>query len=145
MDAFENWSLLVAWVTAGTNVVVFGALIWQLRILRSQISQATHTTELDHDRRRKQATIEFYATTLAQLRHLRELLPHDRDALRVGVKIEQALDGDEAASKTIAAYLTLHNLIAISVRSDVFDLTIIDQTFGGRLLALEQSYQGETG
>ncbi|NUT38077.1 MAG: DUF4760 domain-containing protein [Hamadaea sp.] len=128
-------------MAAVTNIVVFGVLLWQLRVLRSQITQTGHATLLDHDRRRKQATIEFYATTLHQQRQLREVLPHDRESGKVDRVVRRALAGDDTLNKAIADYLTLHNLIAVSVRSDVFDVSVIDHIFGGRLMQLEANYR----
>lgn len=140
MREFEAWSLIIAGGAAVTNIVVFGVLLLQLSYLRRQIRQAQESTELDHGRRRRQATIEFYATTLDRLQRLREDLPHDRDSAAVEAVTRRALSGDDEANKKIAAYLTMHNLVAVSVRSDVFDVVVIDHLFGGRLLALVANY-----
>ena len=138
---FDGWTLAVAVVASLTNIVIFAALLWQLQLLQRQLRQTHEVTVLDHDRRRKQATIEFYATTLGEQRRMRETLPHDRNKAALQPFIDRAISGDEDINKAIVAYLSLHNLIAISVRSDVFDIGVIDQAFGGRLLALEENYR----
>lgn len=69
------------------NLALFVVFALQLRQLRKQVEKSEEPMEhakdamaQDHNRRRKQATIEFYATTLEKKAELRTLLPYDRDA-----------------------------------------------------------------
>ena len=63
MTAFEQWSLVAAFGSLAVGVVGFVALAWQLLLL-------ARSTKQDHDRRRKQATMEFLADNMNQRKSL---------------------------------------------------------------------------
>ncbi|SEQ87475.1 DUF4760 domain-containing protein [Streptomyces radiopugnans] len=134
MTPYERWSLAASFGTLLVSVLAFGGLAWQLLML-------SRTTRLDHDRRRKQATMEYLTATMDRRRQLREEgIPDERDQRAVSRLIARATAGDEAAAGLIAAYLTTYNSLGVGARSDAFDLQVIDQAWGGSIIATWEGY-----
>jgi hypothetical protein len=138
MTSFERASLVAAF--AGVLVALV-AFVVELRLLRRQVAQATKSTKLDHERRRMQATIEFYETTLNKRAELRAYLPYDRDAPAVAALIARVLHEDDQAGKAITEYLSLFELLAAGVRTGVFDHDVIKRIAGGRIVAITANYR----
>jgi hypothetical protein len=103
----------------------------QLRALRLQVRQAAQATDSDHRRRRVPATIEFYATTLEKRDQLRKLLPYDRDADAIRDLLARASKETDEVGKPVTEYLSLFELLATGVNTDVFDLDTIERVAGG--------------
>jgi hypothetical protein len=137
----ESLSLLAAFSGVFVNVVAFGLLIWQLRILARQLGQARDATALDHDRRQKQATIDFYAVTLDKMAELRAVLPYDRDEAGVQDMLSRVKGEDDQVGKAITEYLSLFELLATGVRTGVFDLSVLERAAGGRIRAIASHYR----
>ncbi|WP_433353345.1 DUF4760 domain-containing protein [Micromonospora saelicesensis] len=120
-----------------------GALIFQLRLLSDQIKQARQATDLDHERRRKQATLEFVGTSLNNRRAPGHpsLLPRSRDATAVAATIEKALAGDEVLSWAITDSLDNLENLATGVHHDIYDIAVVDSQLGGRVIACAENYR----
>jgi hypothetical protein len=95
MTLFEKMTIIAAFAGIFINLILLLAVIRQLRVLGKQVSQATLATSLDHERRRKQATIDFYASTLQKRAELRDILPADRDSTAILDLVGQAGSGNE--------------------------------------------------
>jgi len=137
MTSFERASLVAAF--AGVFVALI-AFVVELGLLRRQIAQATTSTKLDHARRRMQATIEFYETTLSKRAELRAYLPYDRDAAAVAALLARASHEDDEPGKAITEYLGLFELLAAGVRTGVFDHGVIARIAGSRIRAIAANY-----
>ncbi|MGH8910689.1 MAG: DUF4760 domain-containing protein [Egibacteraceae bacterium] len=141
MTAYEQWSLIIGAVGVGINLILFAFFVLQLRVLRQQVDQARKATELDHQRRKAQATIEFYATTLEKRSQLRATLPYDRDADAIRILLERANDETNEVEKPVMEYLGLFELLATGVNTDVFDLATMERIAGGGIRAMAANYK----
>jgi hypothetical protein len=141
MTTFERWSLIAGFAAIAVNVVAFVAVVWQLRLLAHQNRQAQEAVVQDHDRRRKQSTIEFFNATHSQQLEFRKILPRSRDSAEIATLIKEAIDGDRQAENTITGYLNLFENFAAGARAGVFDLAVINQMAGGRIIAIQRNYR----
>jgi Domain of unknown function (DUF4760) len=142
VDTYERWSLVGTYASIVIGVVAFGVLAWQVRLLAQQIRQAQVSVDLDHDRRRKQATLDAYQMFLNRQAELRQRgLPSDYHSERVKQLIHQALDGDTVAFEVIGEYLNMYEVLATSVRYDVLHLPLIDRGMGRRIVIAAQLYR----
>src|ERR671936_392539 len=83
MTSYERWSLILAGAGVAINATLFVVVLFQLGALRLQIRETSAAEIRDHDRRRKQATIETFTSTMQDRRALRSLLPADVDGRRI--------------------------------------------------------------
>jgi hypothetical protein len=142
MNSYEFWSLVVGFTSVVVNIVVFGVLAWQLRLLAQQITLAKISTERDHDRRRKQATLDFSIAMLARQVEMRDRgVPNDFDSLSVSAFQQKALDGDVATSELLGAYLNLFETLGNGVRFDVLDISVLDRGLGRRIAIVGELYR----
>ena len=141
MTQFEQWTLVSAFAGLLVNVILLLAAVWQLRALGKQVGHASTATNQDHERRRKQATIDFYASTLQKRSEFRTILPYDRDSASILNLLEQANSENNQLGKAITEYLNLFELLATGVRTDVFDFSVIERAAGGRIVAIARNYR----
>ncbi|MFF7470162.1 DUF4760 domain-containing protein [Streptomyces sp. NPDC008092] len=135
MTVFERWSLVAAFGSLGVGVVGFVGLAWQLLML-------ARSTERDHERRRKQATMEFLADNMNQRKSLfDEGIPQERDQAAIAALISRSLSGDEQATKLVTSYLTTFNLLGAGTRLDAFDRQLIDEAWGGLIISVWDNYR----
>ncbi|MEV4414017.1 hypothetical protein [Catellatospora sp. NPDC049609] len=142
MSPFEVWSLVAAFVGIVVNIVVFAALAWQIRLLARQVNLAQEAVELDHERRRKQATqqaVDLFLSRQAELR--RRGIPFDHDMEGVAEILTRAAAGDQGANQLISEYTNLWEMLANSVRYDVLHLDVVDQNFGRRAIVVAELYR----
>ncbi|MBC7272417.1 MAG: DUF4760 domain-containing protein [Streptomyces sp.] len=134
MTSYERWSLVASFGSLLISVVAFGALAWQLLMLARGTAQ-------DHDRRRKQATMEYLTAIMDRRKALyNEGIPDERDHPAVSALISRALTGDPTAVRLITSYLTAFNYLGVGTRSDAFDREIVDQAWGGLIIAVRDNY-----
>jgi len=141
MNPYERWSLIAQF--AGIMVVVIASIagVWQLRLLAQQIRHTQQATLQDHERRRKQATLEFYASTHDRQAKMIRIMPNVMDVDAIAALIQPAIqEGDGDAAARISSYLTLYEYLAAGVRADVFDLDVINQAAGAQIVAIAQNY-----
>lgn len=102
----------------------------------------------DHDRRCKQATIDFYTSTIEVRRQLRHRLPPDRDTHGVRAALESVASSDvhelaEEGRTLLAAvqeYLSYHETLAVGVLNGVFNERIVRDLAESRIKAVISSY-----
>ncbi|MFC8274650.1 DUF4760 domain-containing protein [Streptomyces sp. NPDC057271] len=134
MTPYERWSLLASFGTLFVSVVAFGALAWQLLMLSRNTAQ-------DHDRRRKQATMEYLTAIMERRKELYDAgIPDERDHVAVSALVSLSLSGDAAATKLITSYLSALNYLGVGTRSDAFDRAVVDQAWGGLIIAVRDNY-----
>lgn len=141
MTQFETLSVVIGAAGVVINLILFIMFALQLRALRRQIAVAEEATRLDHDRRRKQATLDFYTATLEKRAALRDLLPYDRDADAIRDLIRDIKSEDDGRGKEITNYLSLFEGLAAGVNSGVYDLDTIERVAGGRIRAIAHNYK----
>jgi hypothetical protein len=139
-----RYELLSAASSIGALVIGLAtlvALLWQLRLLVKQVALAANATRLDHERRRRQATLDFYATTLAKRSELRAVLPYDRNVAGVHALLARAVDEEDEAGNAITGYLSLFESLGAGVRDDVYSFPVVEAVAGGRVLAIVENYR----
>ncbi|MPY63273.1 DUF4760 domain-containing protein [Streptomyces spongiae] len=135
MTSYERWSLLASFGSLLVSVVAFGALAWQLLLLSRNTGQ-------DHERRRKQATMEYLTANMDRRKALfDEGIPDERDHEATAALINRSLSGDDQATKLITSYLTTFNFLAVGAQSDAFDREVIDEAWGGLIIAVWNGYR----
>jgi hypothetical protein len=133
MTTFDDFSLELATFAVLTNVGLFAVFAFQLRVM-------SMSTVRDHNRRRAQATVEFYETTLAKRIALSEDLAYDRDGESIHEIIMEALSGNARLEREISEYLNLLELLAAGVAMDTFDFATIERIAGGGIVAIADHY-----
>ncbi len=135
VTSYELWSLVGSFGSLTVSVIAFGALAWQLLLL-------SRSTAQDHDRRRKQATMEYLTANMDRRKELfDEGIPNERDHEAIAALISLSLSGDPQSTKLITTYLTTFNFLAVGAQTDAFDRRVIDEAWGGLVIAVWNSYQ----
>ena len=68
-------------------------------------------------------------------------IPDDRDTASLAALIDRSLIGDAEATRIITEYLKIFNLLGVAVQADAFDSKVIDQAWGGTIVAVYQNYR----
>ncbi|MFD8231139.1 DUF4760 domain-containing protein [Streptomyces sp. NPDC059696] len=135
MTSYERWSLLASFGSLGISLIAFVALAWQLLLL-------SRSTARDHDRRRKQATMEYLTANMDRRKALfDEGIPNERSPEDIAALIDRSLSGDDRATNLITAYLTTFNFLAVGAQCDAFDREVIDESWGGLVIAVWNNYR----
>jgi len=98
----------------------------QVEIGRAQNEAGLRAVELDHQRRRRQATIDFYAITVEKRSSLGSFLPYDRDRASIDVFVDQIGQEHNEKVRGLMEYLDLFEILATGVRLDVFDIEVVE-------------------
>ncbi|WP_393084021.1 DUF4760 domain-containing protein [Streptomyces sp. LN704] len=135
MTSYERWSLIASFGSLLVSVVAFGAVAWQLLMLSRGTAQ-------DHDRRRKQATMEYLTANMDRRKALfDEGIPNERDHGAITTLVGLSLSGDDRATKLVASYLTTFNFLAVGAQTDAFDRHVIDEAWGGLVISVWNNYR----
>ena len=142
MTDFERWQLALAVVGAAVNLLLFAFVIVQVRLLRRQVVDAGDAVRMDHDRRKKESTLDFYAGTIDKRSSFREALPNDRDAQAISDLITPLIEqaSNSTSNRMVAEYLNYLELLAVGVNLDIYDFETINRLAGGRIIAVANNY-----
>ncbi|HEX6684643.1 MAG TPA: hypothetical protein VF062_17695 [Candidatus Limnocylindrales bacterium] len=142
MSVFETWSLVGVFASIVVNIIVFGALALQVRLLANQVDLAKQATDQDHDRRRRQTTLEACTSFLDRQAELRlRMLPSDYDEAGVAALQAKALNGDGEAKQLLSVYLNGYEALANGARFDVLDLAVLNRGLGRRIMLVVDRYR----
>ena len=153
-STYNAFDIIVTGIGVLVNVALFAFFGMQLRelrrqnsfassqasLLKRQVEQAQEITARDHDRRSRQATIDFYATTLSKRAEFRSILPYDRDFDDIAQLLELAKQDDGLIDKEITEYLALFELLATGANTGVFDLETLRLIAKGPICAIVDYY-----
>jgi hypothetical protein len=94
------------------------AVILGVGFLATQIKQQTEIARENHDRKKKQSTIEFYNTIS---------LESERFSDNIGGKFwdTKSILSNEVSNKSVSRYLSRLERLAIGVKSDIYDFETI--------------------
>ena len=126
MSRFETWSIVLSVAGIIIDLVVFGALLMQLRMLAVQIRSAQEATDRDHDRRRRQATFEYLATTTdPNVPGNLETLVNQTDK-QLKETLSRLISGDDHELwKLTSRHFDNFEQLAAGIRLGVFDLDVL--------------------
>jgi hypothetical protein len=102
-----------------------------------QLRAAAKATRRDHDRRRRQATIEWFAATLDRRSEFGERLPPDRDPEAIGRHLKKVKG---RADPDIIGYLNVYEMLATAVNMGIHDLEVIHRISGRRVIVMYEAY-----
>ena len=124
-------------VSLGTLVVTIGGLLGLFLQLRS----ATRAQVRDHERQRKQATLDAYMDSHEYRVNVWKNMPNDRDTAAVWRFCPSPDATDHPAFDLVVAHLNFFENFAIGARHDVYDPQVLDALVGDRLVAAWVSYE----
>jgi hypothetical protein len=116
---FEQWSLVVSIAALMLNF----ALFW---LIHRDVAGSAEATRLDHDRRKKQATLEWAATAFDRQWTKPGHLPEFNDLERFREFANQPTEQDHEPNRIIAEWLDLMEDLATGVNMDVYNLAVVD-------------------
>lgn len=139
MIDYPFWSLVVSLFAAlgGFAAAIFVGV--QVRQAARNTKEGTKARQREWDLRRRQATLEFYQSTLESRENRRTRLPPDRDAVGIARFLEEAKT-DTAKLDTIRTHLSFYEMLATGVNAEVLDLGVVDAFGGGPILAAWRNY-----
>lgn len=124
------------------NAAGIAFIALQVVLARRQLYQAQDINEQEITREKRQATVNFYMTTIEQRARLKATLPEDWDADGIGDFIEGALSkGDDAQQKCISDYLAYFEVLAVGIGANIYDIEVLYTIAEGRLLNIFRNYQ----
>ncbi|GAA4785634.1 hypothetical protein GCM10023200_19470 [Actinomycetospora chlora] len=134
---------VAAFVGAGVNFFALLFVAGQVAVANRQLRNAQATTDVDIRRRKRQATIDYFANTVEYRNRLAKGLPDPRDAREVERTSRRALAQGEKSKRfrSIIAYLDFYEALAVAVAGDVYDLEVLNAVDGGTFRDISRSYQ----
>lgn len=141
MSTFEKWSLVLT--GAGVSLALFtGVLILlQLRAVKMELEQSANIAALDHDRRRRQATLEFFTETMDKRVEWRKTFPNEFDASAVAAFAPDPANDGDRLNVEVAEYLGHYEDLAAGVALGIFDIDTVDRLAGPRLIRAFRAWQ----
>lgn len=132
-------SEVVGFIVNGVGLIFIAA---QVVLARRQLRESLAQAAREAARIKRQATIEFYMATMRNVNEWRSVVPDDWDKLRIEA-FTRSVYRRNGASKmlALASYLAYFEALAVAVRADVYDLTVLDAIAGSRILNICQNYQ----
>ncbi len=107
------------------NVISFAAFVISL----SSFGFAVVTAWREGRRRRREATLHAYMSTIDRREQYKTLLPSDRREEIIRRRIEES-QTDDAVDRAIRDYMNFHEMVATGVNMGVLDIAVISR-FGG--------------
>jgi hypothetical protein len=105
-----------------------------------QIRGAAASQRADHERQRKQATIDAYSTSFGARTLIQDRLPNDRDFTAVREFCPDANDTDHPNFRLVVAHLNYWENFATGVHEGVY-LKVVDNLAGDRVIGAWKSYE----
>jgi hypothetical protein len=140
VSEFEILTVLTGAAAVVVNVVLFVMVVLQLRAVQRQVKDSESQAFLDNQRRKKQATIDFWAATQDRRLKLSDDLPLDSDQEAIATFLTSIGQGDSDKSRTLTAFLGLYELLAAGINSDVLDLVLFARIAGPRIISVTKGY-----
>lgn len=135
LSAYEAASIVLGVGTLVLNTAVFGLLIWQLKLLRRQVTDSSRSLDLatreaaaENIRQRKQTTLDFIGTTIEKQHDLFGRLKTDAQFM------EKASNRDTVEYLVVRDYLSYLEDLSVGVNMEVFDREVVDRSIGGRII-----------
>lgn len=135
----SNALTLIGLIVNGVGLIFIAAqVVLARRQLRENLSQATSEAA----RIRRQATVEFYMSTMQKVSEWRSVLPADWDKQQIEAFTNRIYRrGGESKKLVLASYLAYFEALAVAVRAGIYDITVLDAIAGARILNISENYQ----
>ncbi len=132
-------SSTIAAVAVIVNIAALLFLGMQVRQGVHNASAAEVTRKEEWAQQRKEASMQFYMTTLERREHHRRELPPDRDRESIR-RILAETKNDPAKDAAVRGYLNYLEMLGTGVNTGILDLEVIEQFGGGTMIAAWNSY-----
>ncbi|MGV9817327.1 DUF4760 domain-containing protein [Nocardia xishanensis] len=139
VSAFEILSSTIAAVAVVVNIAALLFLGMQVRQGVRNASAADAARKEEWTKRRKEASMQFYMTTLERREHHRSALPPDRDRESIARFLAETKN-DPAKDAAVRTYLSYLEMLGTGVNTGVLDIEIIEQFAGGSIIAAWNNY-----
>jgi hypothetical protein len=124
------------------NAIGLAFVAIQVILARRQLLHAQRVNEVETARMKRQATIDFYMTTVEQRTGWRSILPDDWDAAAIEQFIKSAYtEQGPRKLQVIVDYLGYFEALAVAVASDVYDIETLDSIAGSRIRRIATNYK----
>jgi len=134
MTSFEIWSLVVTGGQLALGAVGLPIIWYQLRLHRKERAddnqQVRRELEADHDRRKKQVTIDYLVRTRPAWRLARGEIQKAVGSGKLNEEKLRTINASPDLDKQVHGFLGDLELFAVGVNSDVLDGGIVYSTCG---------------
>ncbi len=135
--------VLAAYVGIGVNAVGLAFLAIQIGLTRRQLRHAQETNNNEIERVKRQATIEYFMSTVEQRDRIAAGLPDNQDVDAINRYIDAAFtDDDGTKRKRLRDYFSFYEAMAVAVAAGVYDLAVLDAMDGGTVLSITRNFAG---
>jgi hypothetical protein len=124
------------------NAAGIAFIAQQVVLARKQLRQSQDINQQEITREKRQATVNFYMTTIEQRARLKETLPEDWDTEGIADFISDAFSKDDDVKlKIISDYLAYFEVLAVGIGADIYDIEVLYTIAEGRLLNISRNYR----
>jgi hypothetical protein len=114
----------------------------QVVLARRQLQDNIDLSAKEALRVKRQATVDFYMTTMQKVSEWRSILPGDWDRSGIDAYLSSAYGRDGRAKiEILASYLQYFEALAVAVRFDIHDLSVLDLIAGSRIMNICENYR----
>ena len=106
-----------------------------------QLRSSNRATLEDHERRKKQATVEFWIQTMERRAAIVERLNSDRGDQGIEKYLKHLGHGRSPNVRTVHSLLSVYELLAAATNTDVFDLEVLSRIAGRHVIATADAYR----
>ncbi len=130
----SDLELALGFGTLAVTLLGLGAVFLQIRV-------ATASQRTDHERQRKQATLDAYSASFSARTSLQERLPNDREFDAVRAFCPDPTDTENDDFLLVVAHLNYWENFATGVHEGVYDIKVVDALAGDRVVGAWKGYE----
>ncbi|MFG1797786.1 DUF4760 domain-containing protein [Nocardia sp. NPDC049149] len=139
MSPFEIISSTIAVIAIAVNIAALLFLGLQVRQGVQNAAAVDKARQEEWVRRRKEASMQFYMSTLDRREHRMSTLPPDRDGVAIKRYLED-VESDNSKHSAVRTYLSYLEMLGTGVNSGVLDIEVIELYAGGTIVATWNNY-----
>jgi hypothetical protein len=138
-NALAAWTTMVGLVINGLGLIFVAT---QVVLARRQLQDNLAQSSKEALRIKRQATIDFYMSTLQKVSEWRSILPDEWDKQKIDAYIHTAYSRKGRVKTLIlASYLGYFEALAVAIRAEIYDLAVLDSIAGSRIINICENYQ----
>lgn len=130
----SDLELALSFGTLAVTLLGLGAVYFQIR-------SATKLQRVEHERQRKQATIDAYSSSFSARTSMQDRLPNDREFAAVRAFCPHPTDTLNPNFLLVVAHLNYWENFATGVHEGVYDLKVVDALAGERVVGAWRGYE----
>jgi len=125
---------IIEWIKANLSRIESLAVIGGIFLVFIQIRQQTKIARADHDRQKKQSTVEFFNAIATEGKPYLDAIPDiplDREAVL----------SDKALHTNVKEYLARMERLSLGIATEVYDFKVLSLLAGRRLISHYKRFQ----